>query len=204
LTISLSLLDKIEERKSFLASLKAKENDLNGLDENSLKEKVNFFLSALPGEKNFLKIVSTINKLAQNSQVVIENLQVSPGEVATEAAQLESPEVDRLTFQIEVGGNQRNVENFLSELEKTLPIFVIKTVKISSSNRVSQAQLVLENFFSKYPLSLGKISDPLAKPSEEDNKLYEVLKKMKSYPVESLDLTNVVPGSAKNDPFSSE
>jgi len=204
-TISLSLLDKIEERKNFLSGLTAKENDLNGLDENSLKEKVDFSLSALPEEKNFLKIVSTINKLARDSQVYIESLEVSPGEVATETAQLKAPEVDRLTFQVKVTGEQSNVENFLFEIEESLPIFVIRTVKINNSNRNSQAQLILENFFTKYPLSLGKVSAPLAKLSKEDDKLFETLKKMKSYPVESLDITGGGFESAnKVDPFSSE
>lgn len=205
LTISLSLLDKIEERKNFLAGLTAKENDLNGLDENSLKKKVDFSLSALPGEKNFLKIVSTINKLSRDSQVYIESLEVSPGEVATEAAQTKALEVDKLTFQIKVAGEQSNVKNFLFEVEEALPIFVIKTVKVNNTDRNSQAQLILESYFTKYPLSLGKVSAPLAKLSKEDDKLFEALEKMKVYPLESLDMAGVESESVKKvDPFSSE
>jgi len=205
LTISLSLVDKIDERSKFLANLVNKQNDLNGLDENLLKEKVDLFLSALPGEKNFLKIVATVNQLAEGSRVVIQNLEVSPGEVATETAQLKPSAGESLTFQIKVLGEQSDVEDFLTNVEEALPIFIIRTVKVNNSSRASQAQLIVENFFAQYPLTLGKISAPLVKPSKEDDQLYETLKKMRSYSAESLDITGTSAKFVrKGDPFSSE
>lgn len=175
--------DEITVKKEYLAKLTIKLADLQGLDEVSLKEKVDFSLKAIPSQKEIISLISLLKSLALDSQVYIESLDASPGEIASAEANLKKAESssDNLKFSTRIIGEGERVLAFIQGIENVLPLININNLKINSSKSTAYGQIEMETYIHSVPKNLGKIESPLPKLTEAQEEYLEQLRAMKTY-----------------------
>lgn len=198
------LKDQLKINKEKLSSLRIKLADLEGIDEAVLSERVTFSLAALPGEKEIMKIISLFNGLAQITQVHIDSLDVSPGELASESAAVVNPNLENLSFKMKVTTPDRqSMVDFLTQVEQSLPLLNLSFFRINNTEGESQAQITIISYFSPPPSNLGKIDTPVKKVTKEDERLIESIRDYKKYQVSFIEVPVATGTSSfRTDPFS--
>jgi len=197
----------VDYKKTILLKLQAKLNELEGIDEYSLKEKVDFSLTALPKSKDVLKTASELKGLAWKGQVFLETLEVNPGSIATESSiPTQNPGLSAVSFKLVVIGEKEKIVSFINNLELSLPLINVKSFKITNFEQFSKVQLTVETYFAAPPRELGKIEAPLAKLTKKEEEVYEDFKKMEVYDEKSLPTESIVAtpsaGGERVDPFA--
>lgn len=199
----LSLRSENHKQLEKINKLSQKLADLQTLSEAELFDSANLLLEALPGQKDFYKVLRIIRETAPESDLVLESFKFSPGIVSTEAASLANPNAMKfsLTFTAPFSG----LKKFLESLERSLPIISIETLKLTSPvSSVSASMLVegkmeIKSHVSSLSKNLGEVEKPLAKISSQHQTLIEELKSYHRFQFETVPVESVVVG--KENPF---
>lgn len=195
----------VKERRDFYAKISEKWSDLSGIDKEGLQEEVSFATGFLPIKKDFLKILAEINSIAGESQVLIDDLEVSPGDVATGDAQVKAVKIQTVNFDLKVIGTSESVIDFLEKIEKALPPLQVISFKLNDLGTYSQAELKLESFFAPLSPIVRKTDTPLPRLTKEEAKFYEGLKDFNVYyPGSTIgaDVPSFSGGAERVDPFN--
>ncbi len=204
---------RLSQNKQVLARLTEKAAALEGLDQTELTRKTDILLAALPTEKDVPRFLATYKELAQKIEVVIQQIEVNPGKLATPEDEQVAPEGGQaspeggqaspppfLVFQIGVSGELEKVGIFLDELEKTLPLMRLKEVSLSQKEEnLFESEIELQAFFLFLPGELGPVEEALPLISQREEEVYRQLADFKSVELkESLLLTP----AGKENPFT--
>jgi Tfp pilus assembly protein PilO len=191
----------VGEGEKRLSRLTTKAADLEGLDAVSLKERKDFSLKVVPQTKNVMDFMTLFSNLAQSSQVYLSSLEVSPGDISTQSGTTTSQEgFEVLPFEVIVEGTRERILDFISLVEKSIPLMSVRSFKIAESGESVRAQLRVESYVAPLPKNLGKIDSPLVKLSQEDEKIFKLLENFKTYEVGWTSAPASF--SARTDPFS--
>ena len=197
--------DKIKTSRARLTKLSVKLADLNGIDEGALSQQVAFALKALPGNKNMQKLMAVYNQIASESQVLVQNFDISPGEVATVSSSAANS-FDLMAFKMKVTGDWDRILAFIFQFGETLPVTNIKTMRVSSNGSRADLQFSAETYFAQIPTSIGKVDAPISKLTEKEAKIFEKLTSMRDFEVAGmLEEANQPTNSSsagRTDPFS--
>jgi len=197
----LQLNSQVRESEKRLGRLTAKAADLEGLDAVALKERRDFSLRVVPQTKNVMEFVTLFSNLAQNSQVYLSSLEVSPGDISTQSGIVTSPEgLEILPFEVIVEGTRERILDFISQVEKSIPLMSVRLFKIAEGGGAARAQLRAESYVAPLPKNLGKIDSPLVKLSQEDEEVFKLLENFKTYEVGWT--STPASFSGRTDPFS--
>ena len=188
---------RLSQNKQALARLTEKIAALEGLNQTELTRKTDILLTALPAEKDVPRLLATYKGLAQEIGVVIQQIEVKPGELASpEGGQVvpvggQASPPPFLAFQIGVSGELEKVGIFLDELEKTLPLMRIKRVSLSQKKgNLFESGIELQAFFLSLPGELGPVEEALPLISQREEEVYRQLADFKAIELkESLSLT---------------
>lgn len=203
LQIALALREEVKSENILLEKLTTKANSLEGIDEASLKEKLDISLNAILDNKDVMKAVSLFKNLAQDKQVFVESINVSPGEIATETAGSKIADLEILDFNIKILGDWNRILEFFGALEEVVPLANITTLKINNSSNTSLAQINVETYLSPLPKVLGKIDLPIPKITTEEEGVLEVLEKFRKYEIIVQEFpSSSVSGVPRFNPFS--
>jgi len=200
--IILQLKVKAKATEERLVRLTAKISDLEGLDAVGLAEKRDLVLKAIPRSKEVMNVVNLISGLADKTQIKVESIQVSPGEISTESGEMKKlEEVETLPFHVVVEGENEKIFEFLELLEKSLPLIFVNSFKFGKTAGVSRAEIALESYSSFLPKTLGKIDSPLVKIDDEEEKIFKILGDFESYSANFV-FSPSSPSEERENPFS--
>lgn len=182
----------VDQEKVRLGTIKAKLADLKGLNEFELTERTELSLRVIPSEKKFLEVLSNLSQAANSKGLSMESFQVTPGELAVKGE-------NKLDFKVSFIGNSADVDDFLEEAGKALPIVDIKQVKIDTQDKVTKTDLSLATLFLPLPTNLGSLDSSVPKLTPEEEKVLSMLAGFSSLTVK--ELVGEFGPTGREDPF---
>lgn len=173
---------KLQKENSYLDKLTKKAVELEQvktMPEFMQAEKVS---EVLPSHKPLLEVLTQLNQAAQTNQVIISELKVSPGEIATDSTQIDNKSKSGKTYNIldlelVAVGQLENVEKFMSTIEKFSPITTITDLSLSRSIIArsgavqTKAELKISSHFFTQSISTT-IENPLPKIGQKEGETF--------------------------------
>lgn len=206
--------NQIDSQNTEIKKLSSKLVDLQTLSETELYDSSKLLLLAMPQEKDFFQVLSSVKKTLNDTQITMDSFGVSPGLISTESSDLRQNDVlskGASSMQVKVSffASPDNLGGLVGGLEKSLPLLEISSIKLTSLTGSASADLqvfggemVLNTYSSLLPKTIGKLDSPLPKMSAADQKLIEDLKSFNSPPAEVSTETSLQPVVlGKDNPF---
>lgn len=190
------IYDSLQKERERVSKLQTKIQDLETLNEYELSEKSEMLLTALPSRKNPVGMMTMIDQLAEENSLLVEELKVSPGEVATEAAEM--TEMEELVFKLTVSGDINQFLNFLKVANQSLPLVNLQIKNFDISGQSFSTDVTLVGYYSSLPKTLGKTEAAVPKLTPEEEGLLDQLRKYNLYETETFES---LPGG-KHNPFT--
>ncbi len=161
---------------------------------------------AMPSKKPLLELLTNLSAISMAHQVDITEFQLSPGEVATTAAELQRNtrqrgDVDTLDVELSIQGSRDNVNQFLNSIEKISPFTTITQLTISTATRLggelSTAKMATSTFFFTKPITTT-VDSPLPVIAEHEK---NVLDELAAFTLPNLNEQTEVVGGGLEDLF---
>jgi hypothetical protein len=162
-------LATLKERELELAKFYEKAEQLKQLAIDPNFNKSSDIDQVLPSHKPLLEILNNLNSVANNTEVVIKNFSLNPGEIATDSTKVKkstsTQKYDQLDLDFSVSGPLWKIQNFLNLIEQVTPISTITSISINRNidddkDALAQADLVLRSFYFTQPIKTT-ITSPL-------------------------------------------
>ncbi|HUW21751.1 MAG TPA: hypothetical protein VMW41_03695 [Candidatus Bathyarchaeia archaeon] len=194
----------IKENQVKLAKLSEKLALLNSLNEPELADRIALIFDALPQEKQPVYVMSLLKQIAHESGVEIVDLSVKPGEIATMSTdkQKQKNQTPSLTYPIKISGSYMQIEQFAKKMETSLPLMRVEEM---SFGRTGQSDLwgassKIAAFYLFLPVTIGKIDASVQVISEEEAKVYDLLRQF-TPAYSSADMLQPSVESGRSNPF---
>jgi len=177
-----SLRQQVETEKSRLKLLKEKASLLEGTSADELTKDVELVESVLPSEKPAVQVINTVSQLAAKGEVVFSGVDLSPGLLSTESAEVKNTkskasagEAQFLKAGFTVSGDKAKIFSFLDQLERATPVMKIEGLSLSlleglGLESVMTATVNVSVFYQPTTVKLGKLESslPLLTPVETE------------------------------------
>jgi len=173
----------IASEKQKIEKLKSKVQALKALNEAELSQKAEVVLKALPAKKDVFQGVLILNRLAEETGVIVEKFSVSPGEISEEepGEGKATTSKDELSFKIEILGSQEQFRAFLKGLATFIPLTDVGKASLSFTGDVGTAEFTWELYFSPLPKVIGKPETPLPKLTAEEEEAFDEISTLPYY-----------------------
>jgi len=177
---------ELEKTQAEWDKFQTKANELERIAIDSELQKMGEIEEVLPSHKPLLELLSNLNSVALQSQVVINNFSLAPGEIATDSTKIaktsQGQKYDQLELQFAVSGTLVSVQNFMDLIEQVTPISTITSIGLSrqindDSLAETTANLTLKTFYFTQPITTT-ITEPLPVVSAENTRILEEIKKL--------------------------
>lgn len=188
---------KITTQQVRANKLRQKVGDLENIEAREAYQYTEAVNSVLPSKKPLLELLTSLNMVAVRNGVVFTDLSLTPGEIATDAAELAAINkakinaaranagYDAMDVALSVEGSFGSIKSFLDEIEKIAPLSTINSISLSSSNRgvtvsdqdLVSAELMIQIHYFTKPISVA-LEQPLPTVGVEQN---NVLNEIQTY-----------------------
>jgi len=172
----LDLNKSIKDLENKVANVDRKLSILSSLDSNSLLSQVTEAEKALPSQKDIPGLLSSLDRLAQETGVSITSFQVVPGEI-TATSSAKAIGAESLPFKMSVSGSYEGVKSFLSKAVNSNRTLRIRSVAISAKSQAGQssvsASLDMEAFYQVISRIIFAPSERLPDITVEEQKALE-------------------------------
>ncbi|MBI5465095.1 type 4a pilus biogenesis protein PilO [Candidatus Gottesmanbacteria bacterium] len=160
-------LSGIQER---LAKLSAKSQFLASLDEEKLKGDYEKTSLVLPDGKDAPSILRTLEISASVSGIFLENLDLTPGKLATAGARIGEKQ-NEIPLKVTISGTTPQITTYLEKITSVGRALGIKNLEISFSEGTVSAKVNLElvAYYLFPPQSTGKVEESLPSLGTEEN-----------------------------------
>ncbi|TSC53253.1 MAG: Uncharacterized protein LiPW16_448 [Microgenomates group bacterium LiPW_16] len=169
-------LSSIQER---LAKLSAKSSLLASLNEEKLKGDYEKTSLVLPDGKDAPSILRTLEVSASSSGVFLENLDLSPGKLATREG-TRGEKQNEISLKVTVSGTISQITAYLAKITSIGRVLGVKSLEISLTEGTASAKVNLElvAYFLFPPQSTDKVDEPLPSlGTQENDVLSEVIQR---------------------------
>lgn len=205
---------KLQKETTRLNKLKQKLSELDSITYEPAFGQVAFISETLPSKKPLLELLTSLYAVTQKSGVVVDDFSISPGLVATTAAELsqasktQTAGYDTLELKLSVTGSFEQLQDFILLTETVTPFTTITSFGLNASfgeTTVDEkdkfsATLVTNTFFFTKPISVS-LEQALPKLAEED---YIVLSELSGYERIELPEQSTILGGGSIDFFQVE
>lgn len=183
---------QIAEQK--LKKLQVKASDLENLDEDDLKKKLNFALVALPLEKDYATIIGVFQRLTAESGMSLENLQVGGGGAGADK------KTSGYSIKLELLGTKPGLDQLLGKIGQAPQVMKVSGIEVTSFKTDVNVALTIDVFYLPAPTSLGALDSDLPKITDEEQKLLARLASISPASVPTTTPATLLP-RGKPDPF---
>lgn len=179
-----NLLKLSSENKNLsekLSVLSKKSQLLQSLDEIEISKQVKKLEEVFPSEKPILNLLTSLNQLAQEEEVIFGGLELKPGRIKKQKKSSEKTEeavvvqettgLQEFDISFEIEGELENITDFTSQLEKNAPLVRIEGFSLSLDG--PSANLEVRVFYQPFPESLGSIEEPVPVLTEKEKEILE-------------------------------
>ncbi|HNV45145.1 type 4a pilus biogenesis protein PilO [Candidatus Woesebacteria bacterium] len=169
-----------------LEKFQTKADELDNISVNGEFDKMTEINDVLPSYKPLLELLNNLNSVAVESETIINNFSLSPGEIATDSTittrTRRQKYYDELVLEFSVTGSLGNVQNFMTLIEQVTPISTITNIALSqqvneNSAIETTANLKLKTFYFTQPITVT-LTEPLPPIDDEQLILLEEIKKL--------------------------
>lgn len=169
-----------------LAKFQTKVDELENIAFDSEYDKMTEVDDVLPSYKPLLELLNNLNGVAVESETLIKNFSISPGEIATDSTLVTKSRrhnaYDELVLEFSVSGTLGNVQNFMTLIEQVTPISTITNISLSQqinddSSIETTANLKLKTFFFTQSIAVT-LTEPLPAIENEHLIILEEIKKL--------------------------
>lgn len=194
--LTMVILRQINPIKAVFAELSAtnlelekfqiKADELESIAFDSEFRKMNEIDEVLPSHKPLLELLDNLNSVSVQTETLIENFSLSPGEIATDSTLLtksrKQKNYDELELEFAVSGTLNNVQNFMTLIEQVTPISTITSISLNRDiNELGSvettANLTLKTFYFTQPISVT-ITEPLPPIANDQLIILEEINKL--------------------------
>ena len=177
---------ELETTNQELNKFRTKVNELESIVFNSEFDKMTEIDNVLPSYKPLLELLNNLNSVAVQSETLIENFSLAPGEIATNSTVLSRTRrqkfYDELVLEFSVSGTLGNVQAFMTLIEQVTPISTITNIALSqqineNSSIETTANLKLKTFYFTQPITVT-LTEPLPPIEDEQLIVLEEIKKL--------------------------
>ncbi len=178
---ALSQLSAKQKQSSDLSSRVA---ILTGLDPQVLSDRVKIMDAALPPGKDLLLYLSALDGLSRDLNLNFGGISLSPGTLTPQAgasAARATPGLHTLDTTVKITGSKDNVYSFLRAVEQTLPLMLIKDVKVTVSGPDS-FDLTLDLGMLWADSSVGNVNGPITLFTDKEQAYFTTLQSYHQYP----------------------
>lgn len=186
-------LKNSKEEANFKAKsdfLDTKVEALESLDEKDLQKKLKGVVISYPQEKDFVTLISLLQKITSENGFSMTSLSFGGGGTAKDSS---------YGILIEVTGPKSIFARLLSSIEASPRLMRIDRIEISSGKvgDVISANLAIAALFAPLPGNLGSIDSPLPQISTGEEELMAKLAGSQEIPLTTVDLSS----TGKSNPF---
>lgn len=204
--------NKIQKEKPNTAKLIHKRNALDSIPNTAEYAQIEIVDKALPSRKPVLELLMSLTTVAQNTNVVIDSFDLSPGIVATDEASMLKDRTktkeafDSLEVSLEVSGTFKQLQDFIIQVERVSPFSTITEMDLSGEldeakaadeDQRFRAKLTSQTYFFTQPISV-RIETPLPIITEKE---YSVLGALAAFAPINVPLQTEVRGGGTEDLF---
>ena len=194
--LTMVVLRQIEPVKDVFAELaktnqeldkfQTKAKELENIAFDSEFRKMSEIDEVLPSYKPLLELLNNLNSVALQSQTLIKNFSLTPGEIATDSTLIartrRQKSYDELELEFTVSGTLGNVQGFMTLIEQVTPISTITSITLNQqinddSSIEATANLKLKTFYFTQPIAVT-ITEPLPPINQEHLIVLEEIKKL--------------------------
>jgi Tfp pilus assembly protein PilO len=204
-----------------VAVLRQKTIDLENIEAREAYKSQDLVNKILPSKKPLLELLTSLNTVASQNNVIFVDLSLSPGKIASESAEFlgeaksssqrkkTQPKVnlegyDTLVVEVEISGLFSDVQNFFLDIEKVAPLTTITSLSldiksddiIRPSDEV-QAELVLSSYFFTQSVT-ANLSSSLPNIGIKEQ---EIINEVGSYALPAFSVQKQIEGGGLNDLF---
>lgn len=129
-----SVQEEVQATQSRIAVMRENNRFLSNLNKADIDRDFTVATEALPSNKDFIGILNAISKAALSSNVSLGDYDFFLGTVNTDTSEKNvNPDADLVNISLKIDGNITDINNFMLEIEKKLPLAEIKTVNFSDN-----------------------------------------------------------------------
>lgn len=169
-----------------LEKFQTKADELNNISLDGKFDKMAEIDDVLPSYKPLLELLNNLNSVAVESETIIKNFSLSPGEIATDSTIASRTRrqkyYDELVLEFSVTGTLGNVQTFMTLIEQVTPISTITNIALSQqinedSSIETTANLKLKTFYFTQPITVT-LTEPLPPIENEQLVVLEEIQKL--------------------------
>ncbi len=203
------LIQDVNTERTEIVGLQTKLNQLQALDEETLRQQLRLLTSAIPTEKSLATLLSTAEVVSANTGATLSDLSlINPGSLATDSAKRQTSEEKTfgaalLPFSVVLTGSEQQIRNYLSTSINVRRLLRIKqfTVVFSGDGN-ARSNVSLDALYAGLPTNLGDVKQPIVPLTEKDEQLLDKLAAQPNYSQELLAPPAAAEQPFKADPFS--
>lgn len=145
----ISILNQMRNQNAELKAVKEKLGYLVSLDKNELNKNADYLNSALLKQRNSFVLVNIVKVIADNFGYQIKSFSVTPGELKSDDSSKNAKKdvVSKLPVNFLVVGPKEKYLDFVSALEKNLPILTVDKFDLTSVQGLSQIDLTVSAYY---------------------------------------------------------
>jgi hypothetical protein len=160
----------LQKQQQVVERLERKTAELEQVPLSQAYSKAEQVSQTLPSGKQLLSLLSALNTVVTASQVRVTQIELSPGSIATESAQVAAPtttsktkkkvastkpkeEYDSIDIELTIEGSLPSINGFLDRIESTAPLMLVTDLSLSQrANKDApagqfQATLVVSSYY---------------------------------------------------------
>lgn len=189
--------EKIAEVKKQNEVLNAKLAILESLGTGTLSQELEVAVQAIPSSDSTLFALATIRQLANERNLVINNLRV----VATDIGGEKRPgQIRKVELRFDLQGGIIPTISFLDELRNSAPLMKVTKVRSTISGASSLTNFSILSSWSPLPESIGKVDDPVQTLSSEEQRLLTGMTGLR--PPQGVEPVVPAPPQGRENPFA--
>jgi Tfp pilus assembly protein PilO len=177
-------MENIEKTQQQLNQAQAKISEISQIDVTQLNRLENLAANALPEHKPYFEALVTLQQLAAETGIFLQDFKLDPGSLATESAKKTAISPDgsvKMSTKLSIMGTTESVSQFVERLQQSLPLVTITSISIGQNNNEEetdrrQADLSLDLYYAGPLPDKGKLSyEPLSQISESQQAVFDLL-----------------------------
>lgn len=166
----LSLYGKLTTGRERVERLRRKNLQLSQLESSELMATADKINKSLPSQKPLTPLLVGLNAVSQTAGVGIEEVSLSPGEVATDSTKVTASgpnrdqKYDSMDLELTVSGSLAQINTFLHDIESFAPFSSVSSLSLSKRARDTEgkfdAELIVTTYY--FTQSVKVTTDSLA------------------------------------------
>lgn len=169
-----------QKNSTELSGLEGKAGKLQQLSNSPLPSDFERLEAILPSEKNVILILSSLNTLEKQNNVLLEGFSLKPGKLesgqSAKDSMIKTSKMEQMNFSLSLIGSETQVTQFMENMLNAAPLFNINSFNYVNLGGSVRLTLDVSTYFQTLPVDIGKTDAPLSELSSSQQKTADLAK----------------------------